>query len=416
MARMSGSSRSGRLPGTEGDTDRSAVGARSSQIASQSDRSSLSDGEFDALVTRIRRWYGWDFAPIPNLADQIRRRLGLAPRSVRAVMFAALFGVGIRLAFVLLATALVGEWAGLPWSRWAWILGFFAVFEASRPFVGPPIDVRAGPKVRRIVEDWTALVPTIVRKSDLRDLAGFLRRWYRPMVSAAFGVGVATVMLAWAWWLAPGAMGELRVGTLVLLAWLLFDFGSIVVCQGVVVNWAFMAREAGYDHHLFWPSPADSPEVEKAMRTIATQGSAAGLWITVFLVLTIVLVSWESPLVVPLGVGFILIGYIALLGAAVSNRSSVQRVVQDVRERRLQGLRDRIDAFGPNYEDLSPRESQQLGELLSLHDRIRDAPATPTAARTVLHTAVGLVIPTLMFLATVFGEVYAERFLDGILP
>jgi hypothetical protein len=33
-----------------------------------------------------------------------------------------------------------------------------------------------------------------------------------------------------------------------------------------------------------------------------------------------------------------------------------------------------------------------------------------------VRTAVGLTIPTIMFLATVFGEVYAERFLDAILP
>ena len=33
--------------------------------------------------------------------------------------------------------------------------------------------------------------------------------------------------------------------------------------------------------------------------------------------------------------------------------------------------------------------------------------------RTLIHTAVGLIIPTLMFLVTVLGEVYAERFLDA---
>ncbi|MEN8235802.1 MAG: hypothetical protein ABFR89_12880 [Actinomycetota bacterium] len=223
-------------------------------------------------------------------------------------------------------------------------------------------------------------------------------------------------MLAACWWLAPDAVGELPVGSIVLLAWLLFDFGATAIHFGVVLSWAVLARESRYDHRLFWPSPADSPEVKKAMRQVTTQGSATGFWITVFLVLTVVLVAWDSPLVFPLGAGFIVIGYFVLFGAALSNRSSVQRIVQGFREQRLEKLRERIDDFEPNYTDLSPQEAQELRDLLFLHDKIRDAPAAPTNTRTVMHTAVGLIIPTILFLATVFGEVYAERIFDTILP
>jgi len=382
------------------DTDRPGRPDQSPPVAPDSD---LPHGdEFDTLVEEIRRWYGWDLAVVPYLADQIRRRLGLAPLSATAL--------------VLVATAVVGQWAGIPWGRWGVILAFYAAFDASRPFIGPPVDVPSGPRVRRIVEGWTPLLPTIVRESDLRDLAGSLRLWNRPMVSAAFGVVVTTFMLTAGWWLAPVAMGELPVGSIVLLAWLLFDFGATVIYQGVVVQWAFVAREARYEHHLFWPSPADSPEVKKAVRKTTAQGSAAGFWITVFLVLTVILVTWDSPLVIPLGTGFILIGYLVLFGAALSGRGSVQRIVQRGREQRLRGLRERIDGFGPNYTDLSPQKSQELRDLLFLHDKIRDAPTTPTTTRTVMHTAVGLIIPTIMFLASVFGEVYAERLIGATLP
>jgi len=396
--------------GAPGGPDQSSPNA--AQLEDQSQRSD----EFDVLVEDVRRWFGWDCGVLPYVEDQIRRRLGLAPLSAAAVVLAGLIGVGIRLALALLATAVAGAWAAIPWGRWAVVLAFFVAFDAGRPFVGPPVDVPSGPRVRRIVEDWTPLVPAIVRESDLRDLARFFRRWHRPLVGAALGVVVATSMLAAAWWLAPVAMGDLPVGTIVLLAWLLFDFGATVIYQGVLVSWAFMAREARYDHRLFWPSPADSPEVQNAMRRTTTQGSAAGLWVTVYLVMTVVLVSWDSPLVVPLGAGFILIGYLATFGAALSGRGSVQRIVQRVRDQRLGGLRERIDSFGPRYTDLSPQESRQLGDLLFLHDKIRDAPATPTTTRTVMHTAVALIIPTILFLVTVFGEVYAERFLDTILP
>jgi len=325
-------------------------------------------------------------------------------------------GFGIRLTVVVLATALVGEWAGVPWGRWAVILAFYATFSAGRPFVGPPPDVPAGPRVRRIMEDWTALVPTIAREADLRDLYEYIRRWNRTLISSGVGVVVSAIMLIAGMWLTPVAMGELPVGSIVLLAWLLFDFGATVIYLGVMLSWAFIAREARYGHNLFWPSPADSPAVKKAMRKVTAQGSATGFWITVFLVMTVVLVTWESPLLLSLGAGFIVIGYLALFGAALSNRSSVQRIVQRVREQRLGGLRERIDEFGPNYTDLSLHESERLRDLLFLYDQIRDAPTTPTTTRTVLATAVGLIIPTILFLATVLSEVYAERFLDSVLP
>ena len=66
--------------------------------------------------------------------------------------------------------------------------------------------------------------------------------------------------------------------------------------------------------------------------------------------------------------------------------------------------------------DLSPGESEQLRNLLFLHDTIRDAPTSTTTAQTALRTAAGLLIPTIAFVITVFGEVSAERLLDAILP
>lgn len=404
------------LTGAGVDAGRSGGPDQSPPIAPNSDLPTPRGAEFDTLVEEIRRWYGWDSAVLPTLVDRIRRRLGVAPSSLAAAALAGVMGVGIRLAVVVLATALVGEWAGVPWGRWAVILAFYAAFDAGRPFVGPPPDTPVGPRVRQILEDWTALVPTIACVADLRDLYDYVRRWNRTPISVGMGVVVSAIMLTAGWWLTPIAMGELPVGSIVLLAWLLFDFGATSIYLGVALGWALMAREARYDHDLFWPSPADSPEVKKAMRKVAAAGSATGFWITVFLVLTVVLVSWESPLLLSLGAGFIVIGYLTLFGAALGNRSSVQRIVQRAREQRLWGLRERIDEFGPNYTDLSLQESEQLRDLLSLYDQIRDAPTTPTTTRTVLATAVGLIIPTILFLATVLSEVYAERFLDSVLP
>lgn len=369
---------------------------------------------FDACVEDIRKRLGSNTPFLfARLEDFIRRRLGVAPLSAGASALAGLTGFGIRLALALLATALVGEWAGIPWGRWAVILVFYVLYDATQPLRTPPLDVPSGPRIRRMVEDWTALLPTIVRESDLHELANFTRRWNRLPVAATIGVAVATIMLGACWLFAPTAMSELPAGSIVLLAILLYDFGAVAVNP---IDWAVMAREARYDHHLFWPSPVDSPEVQKAVRMTNVFGFATGIWMTIYLLVALILVSWDSPLVLPLAVGFVLIGYLTTIGSTLGFRASIQKIVQRARHQRLQGLRHRIETFEPRYTNLSPQESQQLRDLLTLHDKIRDAPTTPTTTHTVMHAAVGLIIPTIMFVVAVFGEVYTERILDAILP
>jgi hypothetical protein len=322
----------------------------------------------------------------------------------------------LRLAVMLVATALSGDWTRVPWSTWAVILGLLALNDATSPLTAPLPDDPLGPRLQRIIEDWTALIPTIRRESDLRDLAEFTQRWLRARVRAAVGVAVATLMLAACWLFTPVALGGLPAGSFVLLAVLLYEFGVNVVFWGNLVNWAFMVRESRYDHQLLWTSPADAPEVRKAMRKTTVQGFGAGLWITIYLVLSVFLVSWESPLVVPLAVGFIVIGYLAAIGQAVSSRASVRKIVERIRLERMRGLQRRIEAFGPHYTELSPHQSEELRNLLFLHDTIRDAPASPAATHAVARTAAGLLLPTIAFVITVFGEVSAERLLDAILP
>ena len=124
----------------------------------------------------------------------------------------------------------------------------------------------------------TPLLPTIVRESDLQDLTDFIRRWDRLPVVAVVGVAVATVTLGVSWLLTPTGMSELPAGSIVLLAFLLYDFGALMVF-GDFFELAFTARLARYDHDLFWPSPADSPEVRKAMQIWNVRSLA--FWITV---------------------------------------------------------------------------------------------------------------------------------------
>jgi hypothetical protein len=372
---------------------------------------------FEALVEDIRRRYiAISMDVSRSLLDEVRRRLGLAPTAAGTLALSGLIGVGIRLALVFLATALAGQWTDIPWGPWGVIIIFFGLNDAGGPLMSPASDVPLGPRLKRTLQNWTALLPTVARESDLRELADFTRRWIRLPVAAAAGVAVVAIMLLACVLFTPAALSDLPAGSIVLLTLVLYEFGVNTVFWGNLFNRAFMAREARSDHNLFWPSPADSPEVHKVMRKTTEQGFGAGLWITFYLVLALVLVSWDSPLVLPLAVGFVVIGYLTTIGLAFGNRGSVRKIIERSRHRRLALFRSRIDAFETRMVDLSPEESEQLRNLLFLHDRIRDAPASPTNAHTVVRTAVGLLIPTIAFVITVFGEVSAERILDAILP
>ena len=214
----------------------------------------------------------------------------------------------------------------------------------------------------------------------------------------------------------PTALRELPPGSLVLLALLLFDFGALPIWNNIVLNWVTMAREARYDHRLFWASPADSPEVQKAMERAVYTASLAGLWTTTFLILTLVLVSWDSPVVLPLAVAFVVIGYLTTIGLTVSNRASVRKIIERSRAQRLSALRSEIDTFESSFVRLSPEESGHLRDLMLLHDKVRDAPGAPTRSSTLVRTAAALVPPTIAFVITVFGEVSAERILEAVLP
>lgn len=370
--------------------------------------------EFGGYIDEIRTRLGSDVAfPFPRLEDVIRRWFGIPPLSWSAAALAAAISIGVRLALALLATALAGQWAEIPWVRWMAILVFYGLMDATQPRRTPPLDVAPRPWERALVEDWTALLPTIVQESDLRDLADFTRRRYRLAVAVAVGSVVAVTLLLSCWLFAPDAFRELPAGSIVLLAFLLFDFGSHAVYDPAP---AIMTREARLDHHLFWPSPGDSPEVRSAMRMITFFALATGMWMTLYLGLAVVLVSWNSAVVFPLAVGFIVLGYLTTIGSALRVRAGVERIVERAREQRLRGLRRSIDRFGPKSDDLSLQESEHLRNLIELHKMIRDAPTTPTTSHTMRHAAVGLIIPTIMFVVTVFGEVYAERVLDTILP
>lgn len=162
------------------------------------------------------------------------------------------------------------------------------------PLMNRPLDMPSSPAAKRFVDDWSALLPTVDRQSDLQDTAEFTRRWSGLCVSLAVGVFVAVALLATCWLFTPAAMGAIPVWSVVLLVFLLDELGEGIVF-GYYQQAAFITHEARYDHRLFWPSPVDSPQVKSALMDGTRHGFITGIWITLYLALAVWLVSWDSP-------------------------------------------------------------------------------------------------------------------------
>lgn len=152
------------------------------------------------------------------------------------------------------------------------------------------------------------------------------------------------------------------------------------------------------------------------MRGWATMQFLVGVGVTLSLVVAVLLVGLESPLVPPLAAGFVGWGYATTFASMVGVRASVRTIVAKARDRNLAALQRRIDAYGPPFAERTPTDASRVEHLVALHRAIREAPTSPSASRTLLHTMVALLIPTAMFVVSVFGEVMAERVLDALVP
>lgn len=371
---------------------------------------------FEVHAREIRRHLGSDIFLATRLEWLMLRLLGLDRSISIAPIVGGLAGMSIRLLIPLAVTAATGQWTGIFWEAWlliALLLGIADAWSLRRHVLRAGADSGPMNGRGRMLQELTGLVPRLEHPTDLRQLAGFVRRWYNIRASAGIATGVALTMLVACVAVTPSGMSGLPAGSVALLALLLYEFGELAF--QTLFSIPFMAREARYDHDLFWPSPVDSIEVRGEMRAWATMQFMVGVGVTLSLVLAVLLVGLDSPLVTPLAAGFIGWGYATTIGSMVGVRVSVGRIVATARERNLAALQSRIDDFGPPFAERSPAAAARVEHLVALHRAIREAPTSPSASRTLLHTMVALVIPTAMFIVSVFGEVMAERLFESVL-
>ena len=94
--------------------------------------------ELGTGADEIRRLYGSNLPFLfPRLEDRLRRWLRVPPQTVRAATVAGAAGVTARLMSAMVATAFAGVWSDVPWGRWAVILVWYAVFDATQSWRTP---------------------------------------------------------------------------------------------------------------------------------------------------------------------------------------------------------------------------------------------------------------------------------------
>lgn len=361
----------------------------------------------EADAQQIREWL---FSPVHTttgrLGSVVTRPFGIQAASRLGAVVTGLAGAALRFLVPVLAGLAAGDLTESPVGTWAVIAGVLGVLDVVTTLRSQNVEIQTA---------IFALLRTLERQSDADDMLLFTRRRWRLVLNATFGAGVSVLTLLVFALAAPSAFDALPVGSAAMLGVLAYELGEYGYLYVGFLP-AFFARLARREHRLFWLSPLDSEPIRETLHAAGMAMSVVGLVITQTILLSVFLVSLESPLFLPVVATFTGIGYVAIAVTVVGMRRSVRTIAMGVRDRHLRVLEDRIDDFGSRLASLTPAENDELRHLVETYRAVREMPTSPSRSETFGHAAVALLIPTFGFLIAVLTEVYAERLLDQLLP
>ena len=112
-------------------------------------------------------------------------------------------------------------------------------------------------------------------------------------------------------------------------------------------------------------------------------------------------------------VGVLLLGlaYLSTLAGLLLPRLAIKNIVQKEKERDLIPLQRRIDQLVARATSLDEDGFKELKRLKETHDTIRDANEEVLPLRAIGRLAGALILPTMTFLATRFGETFLQAML-----
>jgi hypothetical protein len=344
---------------------------------------------------------------VGRLGDLVSRGFGASPSGLWAAVLTGTTSATLRIVLPVLAGLAAGDLAGSPIARWGLIGGLLGLLDLM-------VSLRVR-KSDRLHTDMLALVGTMVRPDEVRTLAALVRSRWRLALNMASGAVTGGLALGAFVLVAPSAFAELPAGSKVLLGILAYELGEFAYLY-IGFMPAFLAQLARSEHRLFWLNPVQSEPVQRTLHSAGVNLGFVGLAVTEYIALSIYLVSLDSALLIPVAGIFTVVGYVAVGVCLVTMRQAVRTIATQVRARHLRVLEHRIEAFGERLGSLTPAENDELRHLVETYRVVGEVPTSPSTSETVGHAAKALLIPTLGFLLAVMSEVYAERFLDQLLP
>lgn len=269
-----------------------------------------------------------------GLIDRLPRLIFRRPPSTLSTpgqrLLLGLVALVQRMLLPVLVTTLTASWAEAP--VWTWI-GIAAVSAVYNTWL-------AALASESYLEDLMAMPAAIEHHSGVHDLVRFTQRWFGLRISIPIALTIAGIVLGAVAILAPAEFRAMHIGSVVMGAYFLYEYGEIVAMR--IITMSLFIREARHPHRLSWFDPLDSPCIQ-TMITSARQAQLMGsVTVVVALGFSIALIGPQSfmAMLAPIA-GLSIVMFVTDTFSVLAVHRSVRRIVGHSREATLERLRRR---------------------------------------------------------------------------
>lgn len=262
----------------------------------------------------------------------------------------------------------------------------------------------------RAIDNFLCLQRAIREPAGLLRLIAWDERWFRRAVAVPVAL-VFAVALLYSLYAIDVQSGErpLAWGTLCVAFFLLYGVGETILSVMLLALESRVLRDCDYE--LYGPSPLDTVAVRRAIRGSSQLGFLVSLIATTFIVGFVALLEDRHTVVMQLGLFLVGLAYLATLAGVLLPRISINAVALRDKERRLLPLQHELSALAARMGDLTEAQYARYRRLKEVHDTIRDANEEVLPLRALGRLVGALVIPTLTFIASRFGETILQTLL-----
>jgi hypothetical protein len=331
----------------------------------------------------------------------ILRRLKLDPHSWQWKLLILTFCLILYFGLPLISTTVMNQWSIAPVITWLAISILFGITFFSYDLYNA------------IGDDVCSIGRTV------RDVKGMQRQiawdyqWFNLRIAGSVGAVTAlAVLLSFLYLRFQLGSIVIPVGTFIVFAFLSYHIGEIAYNNLLI---CFEAHNfSKMRHELFRFSPLDTFELQRAIRGYNRFGLMTSLVLTVYIASSALLLPNLAFLTNPIWLGLVLAVYIITILDVVVPRLYIQKIVRDFKKAQLVPLRNRIDFFFDRLDRLNDVEYAEMSRLVSVQEKIQNAPDSCFSFSTIGRIFGTLLLPTFTFILAVAGEVYHTKLIEGL--